>query len=170
MRYAIRRGGRKIVLDGYSMGGALIAQFMERSPLAGRIDGLVLDAPALDWRSILEFNATRMGFPSIAARPVEWAIQARIDVDWDSLDALQHPEDFRLPILLFHGDDDDVVPIKTSEEFANELPHRVTFYAVPKAGHTQSWNVNPALYDRRLRRFLLQIDRNQAIQGRTHDP
>jgi pimeloyl-ACP methyl ester carboxylesterase len=158
VRYALHRGAQHLVLDGYSMGGALIAQFMEHSPLASRIDGLVLDAPALNWKAILEFNRTRMGFPSFAALPVEWAIDARTDVDWDSLDALQHPEDFHLPILLFHGDDDQVVPIATSEDFAKELPRWVTYYAVPKAGHTQSWNVEPDLYDRRLRRFLLQID------------
>ena len=157
VRYALRRGANEIVLDGYSMGGALITQFMERSPLANRIDGLILDAPALNWKAILEFNATRMGFPAFAALPVEWAIDIRTDVDWDSLDALRHPEDFHLPILLFHGDDDRVVPIETSEEFAKELPRWVTYYAVPKAGHTQSWNVDPGLYDRRLRRFLLQI-------------
>lgn len=157
VRYALRHGAETIVLDGYSMGGALIAQLMEHSPMAGRIDGLALDAPALDWKAILEFNATRMGLPSFAALPVEWAIDARTDVDWNSLDALQHPEDFHLPILLFHGEDDRVVPIATSEDFAAELPQWVTYYAVPKAGHTQSWNVDPILYNRRLRRFLLQI-------------
>lgn len=157
VRYTLRRGAQHLVLDGYSMGGALIAQFMERSPLAGQIDGLILDAPALNWKAILEFNATRMGLPSLAALPVEWAIDARTDVDWDSLDALEHTADFHLPILLFHGDDDQVVPIATSEELAQALPHDVTLYVLPKAGHTQSWNVAPSLYDRRLSRFLLQI-------------
>lgn len=165
VRYALRHGARRIVLDGYSMGGALITQFMQRSTLASRIDGLVLDAPALNWKAILEFNATQMGLPSFAALPVEWAIDARIDVDWDSLDALQHSEDFRLPILLIHGDDDEVVPISTSEEFAEDLPRWVAYYAVPKAGHTQGWNINPALYDRRLSRFLLQIGTNRAGQS-----
>jgi pimeloyl-ACP methyl ester carboxylesterase len=152
--YAIHHGARTIVLDGYSMGGALIAQFMERSPLADRIDGLVLDAPALNWKAILEFNAEEMGLPGFAALPVEWAIDARIDPDWNSLDAIQHPENFHLPILLFHGDEDQVVPIETSEEFAKELPDSVTYYVAPHAGHTQSWNVNPRLYDRRLKSFL----------------
>ena len=92
---------------GYSMGGAIVSQFMQRSPLAPRVAGLVLDAPALDWQGILSFNATEMGFPSFAALPVEWAIGARIDADWESLDALRHPDDFQLPILLFHGADDD---------------------------------------------------------------
>ena len=38
-----------------------------------------------------------MGLPGFAALPVEWAIDARIDADWDSLDALQHTDDFQLP-------------------------------------------------------------------------
>ncbi len=153
VRYAIRQGARTIVLDGYSMGGALIAQFMERSPLADGIDGLVLDAPALNWQAILKFNAEEMGLPGFAALPVEWAIDARINPDWNSLDALKHTEDFHLPILLFHGDDDEVVPIATSEEFAKELPNWVTHYVAPKAGHTQSWNVAPRVYNRRLDRY-----------------
>ncbi|HEY6550900.1 MAG TPA: alpha/beta hydrolase [Solirubrobacterales bacterium] len=157
VRYALRHGAEVIVLDGYSMGGTLITQLMERSPLAGRIDGLVLDAPALNWKAILEFNAERMGLPGFAALPVEWAIDARTDVEWASLDALQHPADFHLPILLFHGDEDEVVPISTSKEFAEELPRWVTYYVAPKAGHTQSWNVKPRLYDRRLERFLKKV-------------
>ncbi len=63
------------------MGGAIVTQFMERSPLVNRVAGLVLDAPALNWKAILEFNATEMGFPSFAALPVEWAIDARINAD-----------------------------------------------------------------------------------------
>jgi alpha-beta hydrolase superfamily lysophospholipase len=153
-RYALHNGARHLVLIGYSMGGALVSQFMERSPLSDRVAALVLDAPALDWKSILEFNAERMGLPGFAALPVEWAIDARIGVNWGSLDALKHPEDFRLPILLFHGTEDHVVPISTSDDFAAELPRWVTYYRVPRAGHTQSWNVNPSLYEQRLRTFL----------------
>lgn len=153
-RYALAHGARRLILVGYSMGGAIVSQFMQRSPLAPRVSGLVLDAPALDWRSILSFNATEMGFPSFASLPVEWAIGARIDADWDSLDAVQHPDDFQLPILLFHGTEDEVVPISTSDDFAAELPRWVTYFRVPRAGHTEEWNVDPALYERRLSAFL----------------
>lgn len=156
-RYAIGHGARRLVLVGYSMGGALVAQFMQKSPLAGRVDGLVLDAPALNWQRILEFNATEMGLPGFMALPVEWAIGARIDTDWDSLDALRHSEDFQLPILLFHGDDDKVIPISLSEDFAAELPRWVTYYTAPEAGHVEAWNVNPSLYERRLSRFLASL-------------
>jgi hypothetical protein len=161
-RYAIARGARRLVLIGYSMGGAIVTQFIERSPLASRVAALVLDAPALNWKEILSFNATRLGFPSFSALPVEWAIDARIDPDWDSLDALEHPEAFHLPILLFHGADDKVVPISTSDEFAEELPRWVTYYRAPRAGHVESWNVDPRLYEQRLSTFLEQRTRTGA--------
>jgi uncharacterized protein len=156
-RYALAHGARRLVLVGYSMGGAIVAQFMQRSPLASRVSGLILDAPVLDWRKTLELNATEMGLPSLAALPLEWTIGARIDADWDSLDALQHSDDFHLPILLFHGIDDKVVPIATSDDFAAELPRWVTYYTAPEAGHVEAWNVDPKLYEQRLDAFLTLI-------------
>ena len=156
-RYALDHGARRLLLVGYSMGGALVTQFMQHSPLASRVDGLVLDAPALDWQRVLEFNATEMGLPGFMALPVEWAIGARIDVDWDDLNALRHPEDLQLPILLFHGEDDKVVPISISEDLAAELPRWVTYYSAPAAGHVEAWNVAPRLYERRLSLFLASL-------------
>lgn len=154
VRFALGHGARRVILVGYSMGGAIVAQFMEKSALSPRVGALVLDAPALNWRKVLSFNATEMGLPGFTALPVEWAIGARIDADWGSLDALSHPEDFHLPILLFHGTEDDVVPIETSEDFARELPRWVTYFPVPRAAHTQSWNVDPHRYEVRLGDFL----------------
>jgi uncharacterized protein len=156
-RYALARGARRLVLVGASMGGSIVTQFMQHSPLASRVDGIVLDAPALDWKRVLEFNATEMGLPAFTSAPLEWAIGARIDVDWDDLDALQHSDDLQLPILLFHGDEDEVVPISLSEDFADELPRWVDFYPAPRAGHVESWNVDPPLYERRLDDFLARV-------------
>jgi uncharacterized protein len=156
-RYALSHGARRLVLIGYSMGGALVTQFMQRSRLAPQVAGLVLDAPALDWKEIIEFNETEMGLPGFAAWPVEWAVGARIDADWESLDAVEHAKDLRLPILLFHGRDDRLVPISTSEELAAELPRWVTYFPVSRAGHTEAWNVDPGRYEQRLSAFLGRV-------------
>jgi hypothetical protein len=153
-RYALSHGARRLVLVGYSMGGAIVAQFMERSPLAHRVAGLILDAPALNWKAILSFNATEMGLPSFAADPVEWVVGARIDANWESLNALRHTSAFHLPILLFHGTDDKLVPISLSDAFARALPGWVTYYRAPGAAHVESWNVDRSLYDRRVTAFL----------------
>lgn len=156
-RYARSHGAQHLVVIGYSMGGAIVTQFMERSPLARDVTGMVLDAPALSWKTILVFNAKEMGFPSFAVTPVEWAIDLRIDANWEQLDALDHTASFHLPILLFHGTEDKTVPISLSDAFAKELPRWVTYYRVPHAGHVESWNVDPVLYDQRLTAFLARI-------------
>ena len=156
-RYALDHGARRLVLVGYSMGGSLVTQFMQHSSLAPRVAGLVLDAPVLSWKKTISFNATEMGLPSFSTIPVEWAIGARIDADWDDLDALLHTDALQLPILLFHGGEDEVVPITTSEALAEELPRRVKYFRVPRAGHTEAWNVDPALYERRLTAFLARV-------------
>ena len=108
-----------------------------------------------------------MGFPAFAAIPVEWAIGARIDADWDSLDALEHPEDFHLPILLFHGTEDDVVPIATSDDFAAELPRWVTYYRVPAAGHTRELERRPA---RSTNGALADVPRRKSLKTRKIEP
>jgi pimeloyl-ACP methyl ester carboxylesterase len=156
-RFALDRGARRLVLIGYSMGGAIVTQFMERSPLAERVEAMVLDAPALDWSETIEFGARELGLPGVAAKPVEWAIGLRIDVDWDRLDALRHTDQLAVPTLLFHGLDDDVVPIATSAALARALPREVVFERVPHAEHVQSWNVAPARYERRVRAFLTDL-------------
>jgi pimeloyl-ACP methyl ester carboxylesterase len=153
-RYALAHGAHRLVLYGVSMGGSIVARFMELSPLSDRVSALILDSPALNWKRILEFNATQMGFPGFAALPVEWAVEARIDADWEGVDALSQTDDFHLPILLYHGLADDLIPIETSDDFAEKLRRWVTYYRVPEAEHAQSWNVDPALYERRLAAFL----------------
>jgi alpha-beta hydrolase superfamily lysophospholipase len=155
--YALAHGAQRLLLVGYSMGGAIVTQFMERSALAGRVAGLLLDSPALDWKAILSFNAKQLGLPSFFATPLEWMIGARIDASWNSLDALRHTTALHLPILLFHGTADKKVPISSSDAFARELRGWVTYYRVPGAAHTESWNVDPALYEQRLTTFLTRI-------------
>jgi len=164
VRYALARGAQRVVLIGYSMGGALVAQFMERSRLSQDVAALVLDAPVLDWSSLIEFNSEQIGLPGFLGMPVEWMIDARANPDWDSLDALENPEDFHLPILLFHSTEDELVPISTSDNFAAELPRQVTYYRVPIVGHTESWNLNPRLYDRRLQGFLVRSLKPSAAE------
>jgi pimeloyl-ACP methyl ester carboxylesterase len=118
---------------------------------------LVLDAPVLDWSAALDLQADERGFPGLLARTTEWAVSARIDFDWSAFDQIARRRDFRMPILLFHGTDDQTVPISSSDAFARALPERVTYHRVAGAGHVESWNVGPARYERRVRAFLARV-------------
>lgn len=69
VRYAMRHGAERIVLFGWSMGGAIAIQLALRPHLTPLIAGLVLDSPVLDWSSVIRANCTRAGLPPTRRRP-----------------------------------------------------------------------------------------------------
>jgi uncharacterized protein len=156
-RHARGQGARSFILLGDSMGGAIVSQFMHESPLAARVRALILDAPVLDWRAVMDLQADERGLPRFLATTTERVVSLRIDFDWNAFDQIARADEFRLPILLFHGTEDQTVPISSSDAFARALPRRVTYYRVAGAGHVEAWNVDPALYERRVRAFLARV-------------
>jgi uncharacterized protein len=152
VRFARARGARRFVLYGDSMGGAIVTRFMRVSRQAPLVNALVLDAPALDWSSILEGQTDRFDVPFLWP-PLQFMIGERIDFDWDAMNEVAHASDFTLPILLFQGLADPLVPPSDTATFARRAP-RVTYVTTPQAGHIQSWNVNPARYDAILTPFV----------------
>jgi uncharacterized protein len=151
--WAVKQGARRLVLYGDSMGGSIITRFMHLSSLASRVVALVLDAPVLNWAGVIDNQASRLHVPFMAP-PVRWTIGERIDVDWSALDEIAQAHTFHLPILLFQGEDDQLVPPAESRQFARAAPGPVTYVAVPGVGHIQSWNGNPSSYAAHLRAFL----------------
>ena len=157
MRWAMDHGAERFIVFGDSMGGAIVTNLYHRSDLADRIDALVLDAPVLDWQAVLRLQAQERGLPDVVAQSAAWWVERRIGIDLAAFDQIARAGEFQVPILLFHGTQDDVVPFATSQAFARALPDLVTFYPAPGAGHVQAWNVDPEVYERRLRAFLEQV-------------
>lgn len=152
--YARDQGAQSVVLYGYSMGGGIIFHFLEESSLTGLVVGAVLDAPVLDFESLVEFQAGRRNIPgplvSVARQLASW----RYDIDWNGMDYLQHVDRVKVPILLFHGDEDDRAPLAVTERLAGERPDIVQFVIGRGAGHVRTWNVDPLAYERAVRNFL----------------
>ncbi|MBO0769801.1 MAG: prolyl oligopeptidase family serine peptidase, partial [Solirubrobacterales bacterium] len=152
-RWALAEGAERLVLFGQSMGAAIVGQFMARSSVADRVAALVFDAPALDWAGILasQAGALHVRFLSPVLR---WAIGAQIPVDWAALDLLSRAEEYQLPLLVFHGEEDTLVPASMSARFVAAAGGQATYVPVPDAGHIESWNVDPEEYGAHLERFL----------------
>lgn len=152
--HALREGARDVVLVGYGMGGAISATFLHESELGRRVVGLVFDAPLLDPGVVVDADAAERGVPGFLAGWAKALATFRFGIDWTDLDQVGRAAEFDVPILLFHGDADDVIPIRSSEALAAARPDVVRFELFAGAGHGAAWNVDPDRYDAALARFL----------------
>ena len=159
VRYALDNGAESIVLAGWSMGGGVVVSFMYESALADEVDALILDGPLLDFDAAVNLGAEQRSLPGILTTAGKWVADRRFGIDWTGMDYLARADELRVPILLIHGEEDDRVPISTSQLLADKRPDIVTFVRVPGASHTSSWNVNPARYEQAVSDFLVALPR-----------
>jgi len=163
VRYATDHGADKVVLVGYSMGGAIIAAFLEHSSLADAVAAVVLNAPMLDLGATISHQAADRSLPLIGIAlppPLTWTAKqiagVRFDLDWDELNYLDQSDWLTVPTLIFHGDDDATVPLSVSQDLLDTHEELVDLVVVSGAAHVTSWNSAPSTYDRTLRNFLTQ--------------
>jgi pimeloyl-ACP methyl ester carboxylesterase len=167
VEFAVSGGAERVVLFGASMGGGIVAAFLERSDRADVVAGVVLDAPMLDLDATVDHGAAQRELPVIGALPdaltstAEWIAGWRYGLDWAAVDHL--PADWlTVPALVFHGTDDDTVPISITDELASGRPDLVHAVRVEDAGHVRSWNVDPRAYERREAAFLACVTAAEA--------
>ncbi|UQX00564.1 hypothetical protein [Streptomyces sp. RerS4] len=157
IRYALRYGARRVVLHGWSTGAAMALRALERSALAGRISGLVLDSPVLDWHATLRALAAARRVPAPLLPLALRAAEGRAGLRADRLPPAADPGALRVPVLIFHGPDDTLAPWEPSRRLAEARPDLVTLQTVRDAGHGAMWNADPGRYEEALRRFLTPL-------------
>jgi uncharacterized protein len=158
VRYALAHGAHDVILYGYSMGGTTVEMFLHRSAYASRVRAVVLDAPVLNWATVLSLAAEQRHLPGLLTSAADRVVALRLGLtSMDALDEVRSAGSLRAPTLLFHGTADDRAPFSVSVAFARARPDLVTFVPVAGAAHTQEWNADPALYTRSLRTFLTRV-------------
>lgn len=161
VHYASDHGAADVVLVGPSMGGGVVMSFLERSPARDVVRAVVLDAPMLDFGRTVDFEASQeslpilgLPLPATLTATAKWMTTWRFDIDWSELDYLRTTDQLTVPILVFHGTDDDDIPLATSRDLADLRPDLVTLVEVPGAGHLSTWNVDPPAYEHQLLEFI----------------
>lgn len=147
--YALRHGAERVLLMGWSMGGAISLQAAVNSGLRDRIAGIILESPVVDWRTVLRFQARMVGvrapLPELAMGALQRPLTARLSgadepIAFDRLDMVARADELVAPILILHSDDDGFVPADSSHALQEARPDLVTMPRFTVARHTKLWN------------------------------
>ncbi|MDP6823204.1 MAG: alpha/beta fold hydrolase [Dehalococcoidia bacterium] len=157
VRYALDQGAKSIVPYGYSMGGGIVMSFMYNSELTESVSGVVLDAPMLDLSRVIDQAASERHVPGFITSMARFITEQRFDIEFDDMAYLGAVDQLAAPVLLFHGDSDDRVPVETSDELAGARPDIVTYERVVGAEHVHAWNLDPGRYESAVESFLDSI-------------
>lgn len=161
--FARRAGARRILLMGWSMGGAIALQLALNSAHRDRIVGLLLDSPVVDWRVVLQYQAELMGLPqpvtalAIETLGSEWGTALTRSggaIPFDRLDGVSRAAELRVPVLILHSDDDGFVPSDASHALAAARPDLVRLEVFTEARHTKLWNYDQERWNSAIRSWL----------------
>jgi pimeloyl-ACP methyl ester carboxylesterase len=161
--HAVDSGAQEIVLFGWSMGGAIVLQTLDRSWLSGRVKGVVLNAPALDWADVIRHQTALNNIPgpigalSRSLIGQQWArrlVGVHEPIDWAQTNWESRADELKHRTLLIHSVDDDFVPVGPALSLATKRPDLVRFEPWKQARHTKEWNVDPQRWNAIVRDFL----------------
>ncbi len=165
-RYALSEGAGDVVIVGLEAGGSAAAIYLQESSLARFVVGVVLDGPMLDLNLVEDVRTEDSETPGFIESWARALAAFRFELEWSRLDLVAQADRLRHPILLFHGGDDEVIPVEGSEALAAARPDLVTYERFEGAGHLASWNSDPERYRAALTSFLERIALGPTDVGR----
>ena len=133
----------RIVYFGRSLGGAVAVDLAGHQPAYG----LVLESPLPS----ISFVA-RQAYPILPAGFVRRILHARYD-------ALSKIAGVMVPVLILHGDKDDIVPLDAGRRLFEAAREPKQFHVIPGAGHNDTYIVGGEPYFALLASFLEQLAR-----------
>lgn len=148
--YARAHGATGVVLYGWSMGGTLTVTAVRRMPAAdvSLVRGVILDSPAIDWTTILDYQGAQRSLPGFVTWSAERLIEFRDGFHLSDVDSRPYAARLDVPTLVFLDTSDRTVPNGPTLDFvAAAPPGVVTLVKTTGGDHTGSWNAGPAAYE-----------------------
>jgi alpha-beta hydrolase superfamily lysophospholipase len=111
----------------------------------------------VNWRKTLDFQGEKRNVPPPIVDAAMVLSEKRAHLELDDFTQKSKASALTVPILLFHGEKDETVPLGPSKEFAEANPSKVQLELFPGATHTAEWNADSERYDRVLTQFLTPL-------------
>ena len=149
----------RIVLCGISMGAASVLMLSGRN-LPGGVRGIIADSPYTTPKAIFARVLRSMHLPVPIVYPLlsygSWLFGG-ICLNDSTADTIAEVQKSRLPMLVIHGEADDLVPVEMAKEIANANPDMIELHTFPAAGHGLSAIVDEPRYTQIVNRYLDRI-------------
>lgn len=163
IRFALRNGATRIVLMGWSMGGATVLQTAMSRTRSAAVVGLVLDSPVTDWASTVDYHGRLLRLTPAVRWGAKWILRSAASrivtgldspIDFEALDAVSRAHDLTVPVLMMHSKHDGYVPFAPAAELARARPDLIDFEVFTRARHAKLWNYDPERWTEAIRRWL----------------
>ncbi|HEY6627595.1 MAG TPA: alpha/beta hydrolase [Acidimicrobiia bacterium] len=162
--YALDNGAERVILNGYSTGGAHVLSFMYHQSL-DTVGGVLLDSPNIDLAETVDYRASQrelpilpFNVPTSLSTVAQFFTSLRIEFNWQSVDYVEKAADsLRQPVLVHHGTADLTVPISESIELQETQPDLVQLIQVEGADHVGSYDVDPQKYISEVLGFIQEV-------------
>ena len=144
----------KIILTGVSMGAAtvLTAGGCELPP---NVIGILADCGFTSARDIICDVMKKMGVPEKLGYPfVKLGARLFGRFNLEDVSPIQMVKHCKVPVIFFHGENDDFVPCSMSRQLYDACSSRKELVIIPGAGHGLSYPVAPEHYLQSLREFF----------------
>lgn len=161
LEFLAEQGVERVVLYGFSMGGVVALELMQHAdaiPEALAVEGVILDSPLLDMRTVIKQGAKKMALPfsDSLSNLALWMAGLRAGVDWRTLDQRQSAATIDVPVLLIAGTADSTVPIHLADSFAKRISVPLQYQRLEGVEHVEGWNQMPEAYEAWISEFLRQ--------------
>jgi fermentation-respiration switch protein FrsA (DUF1100 family) len=127
-----------VVLFGRSLGAAVAADLALRVPVAG----IILESAFTNLKDLAWVH-----YPFI---PGKFLVKHKFNV-------LEVVRGIEAPLLVVHGDQDGLVPMRLGKKVYQAAPGAKEFYVIPGAGHNDTELVGGEAYILRLRSFVYEV-------------
>lgn len=144
----------KIILTGISMGASTVLMAAGK-PLPENVIGVLADCGYTSAKEIIKKVIRQMKLPPRIAYPfVKLGARLFGRFDLEEVSCEEALKSCAVPVIFFHGEDDDFVPCDMSRKNFVACASRKLLVTVPGAGHCLSYPVAPELYLNALRDFF----------------